>query len=308
MKSTSELTDFYYKDLYPSLNKLEKERKQIASKLKLYGFMGGIIVLITMPIFGFFFSITLGAIVATSIYYYMTVGYVKTFKTQIITRIIHEISPNLRYDPDGMISPHLLQRSGLLQQSIDRFNGNDYVKGDINGVLLQFSDAHAEYKTKDNEWHTAFEGLFVVAEFNKHFKSKTLILPDQAQKHFGTLIGQWLQSNNLKRDALIKLDDPEFEKMFVVYGNDPIETRYILTNSMMKRLISFQKKLSHPLLISFARDHIHVGIRSGKDLFEPTVFSSLLDYKQAIEYVNTLQNTIGLVEELKLNDKLWSKK
>lgn len=44
-----------------------------------------------------------------------------------------------------------------------------------------------------------------------------------------------------------------------------------------------------------------------KDRFEPSVFHSLLKYKIAMEYVQTLHLAIGIVEELKLNQKLWSK-
>jgi len=76
---------------------------------------------------------------------------------------------------------------------------------------------------------------------------------------------------------------------------------------MMKRIVDFQKKITHPLFVSFVHNHIHIGIGTKKDLFEPAVFTSLLDFKQAMEYINTLRYTIGLVEELKLNEKLWSK-
>ncbi|MDD2949516.1 MAG: DUF3137 domain-containing protein, partial [Sulfuricurvum sp.] len=179
------------------------------------------------------------------------------------------------------------------------------------GVPIEFSDIHAEYQTRDSkgrtQWHSLFRGLFLVAEFNKNFKSKTIILPDQAEKTFGNLIGGWLQSINIARGKVIQLDDPVFEKKFVVYGEDPIEARYILSHSMMMRIVEFQKKISHPLFISFVQNHIHIAIGTGKDLFEPTVFKSLLDYKQAMEYIHTLRNTIGIIEELKLNEKLWSK-
>jgi len=320
MKSTSELTDFYYKELYPSLNELEETRKRIVSQLKWYGGMGLVVFSIVALWMGKNFgllhplmiAIVIGFIVIASVSYrFMTSGYAKDFKARIITPMIGAIDHNLFYNPDFMISQHLFERSDLFKHSIDRYSGNDYVKGSIEGVPLEFSDVHAEYQTRDSkgrtQWHTLFRGLFLVSEFNKHFKAKTVILPDQAEKSFGSLIGGWFQSINFSRDDLIRLDDPEFEKHFVVYGSDQIEARYILTHSMMKRILDFQKKISHPLFISFVHNHIHVGIGTGKDLFEPAVFTSLLDYKQAMEYVNTLQNTIGLVEELKLNEKLWSK-
>lgn len=320
MKSISELTDFYYQELYPSLNELETARKQIVSNLKWYGSMG-IVVFIIVALwmekkFGLFHPLMMGVVIgfiaiASIAYRFMISGYAKDFKAKIITPLIHAIDPHLLYNPEFVISQHLFERSDLFKHAIDRYSGNDYVKGLVEGVPLEFSDVHAEYQTRDSkgrtQWHTLFRGLFLVAEFNKHFKAKTVVLPDQAEKTFGSLIGGWLQSINFTREGLVRLDDPEFEKHFVVYGSDPIEARYILTHSMMKRILDFQRRVSHPLFVSFVHNHIHVGIGTGKDLFEPAVFTSLLDYKQAMEYVNTLQNTIGLVEELKLNEKLWSK-
>lgn len=320
MKSLSELTDYYYKELYPSLKELEATRQELASRIKLYGFMGLIFFAIMIIWIGknFAFSPILSILaligtvaIAGFIYRIMTQDYAHDFKAKVITPLIGAIDPHLQYNPEFMISQHLFERSQLFQHSIDRYSGNDYVNGSIDGVPIEFSDVHAEYKTKNSkgqtQWHTLFRGLFLVAEFNKHFKSKTIILPDHAEKAFGSLIGGWLQSINFSRDDLVRLDDPEFEKHFVVYGNNQIEARYILTHSMMKRILDFQKKISHPLFISFIHNHIHVGIATGKDLFEPAVFTSLLDYKQAMEYINTLRYTIGLVEELKLNEKLWSK-
>jgi hypothetical protein len=293
---------------------------QIISQLKWYGGMGAVVFTLTAiwmgKNFGLFhplmIAVAIGFIALASITYrFMTQGYAKDFKSKIITPLIGAIDSNLLYNPDFMISQHLFERSQLFNHKVDRYNGNDYVKGSIDGVPLEFSDVHAEYQTKDSkgrtQWHTLFRGLFLVAEFNKYFKSKTVILPDQAEKNFGTLIGGWLQSINFSRDDLIRLDDPEFEKAFVVYGNDPIEVRYILSHSMMKRILEFQKKITHPLFVSFVHNHIHIGIGTKKDLFEPAVFTSLLDFKQAMEYINTLRYTIGLVEELKLNEKLWSK-
>lgn len=320
MKSLTELTDYYYKELYPSIEELEKARQSIVSSLKWYGGMGIAVFALTAIWMGKNFgllhplsiAIAIGFIAIAGITYrFMTQDYAKDFKSNVIAPLISAIESNLTYNPDFMVSQHLFERSRLFNHSIDRYRGNDYVRGSIDGVPLEFSDIHAEYQTKDSkgrtQWHTIFQGLFLVAEFNKHFKSKTVILPDQAEKSFGTLIGGWLQSINFSRDDLIRLDDPEFEKHFVVYGNDPIEARYILTHSMMKRILDFQKKILHPLFVSFVHNHIHVGIGTKKDLFEPAVFTSLLDYKQAMEYINTLRHTIGLIEELKLNERLWSK-
>jgi hypothetical protein len=190
-------------------------------------------------------------------------------------------------------------------------SGNDYVKGQIDGINIQFSDIHAQKRNQNSKgrdtWSTIFQGLFIVADFNKHFKGETIVLPDTAQSTFGDLIGHWLQSNNAARDELVKMDNPEFEKEFVVYSSDQIEARYILSHSLMKKLLDFKHKSKHSVYISFIGTHIYIAISYDRDLFEPSVFHSLLDYKVAMEYVKTLHLAIGVVEELKLNQKLWSK-
>lgn len=320
MKSTSELTDFYYKELYPSLQELERHRLELLSRMKWFGLLGTVLMILLIlwlhKNFNFFHPFSIGTVVAlftlTGVMYRMMIrDYISDFKTKIITPLIHAIDSHLHYTPTAMVPKHLFTRSALFTKTPERYTGNDYVKGSIDGVALEFSDVHAEYRTKNSkgntQWHTLFRGLFIVAEFNKHFSSRTLILPDLAEKTFGNLIGGWLQSFNMSRDNVIQLDDPEFEKKFVVYGNDPIEARYILTHAMMLRIVKLQKKLNYPIFISFVHNHLHIAIAAGKDLFEPTVWNSLLEYNKAMEYINTLRSTIGIIEELKLNEKLWSK-
>jgi len=103
------------------------------------------------------------------------------------------------------------------------------------------------------------------------------------------------------------MDDNNFEREFVVYSSDQIEARYILSHSLMKKLLEFKNKSEHPVYISFIGNHIHMAVYYDKDLFEPSIFRSLLEYKIAMEYVKTLHLAISIVDELKLNQKLWSK-
>ena len=320
MKSISQLTDFYYKTLYPTLQKLETKRKQLRYRITIIGVaLAFMVVLIAIglkstimqsPDILFF----LGAAyigIGTVIYKIITKNYTKEFKNKIISPLIKEIDSNLSYTSTLHIPSHHFIRSKIFTKKPDRFSGNDYVRGNIDGVNIQFSDIHAEVKDRDSDgkkyYETIFKGLFIVSEFNKNFKGQTIILPDIAQSTFGDLIGGWLQSNNMNRDQLVKMDNTTFEKEFVVYSTNQIEARYILSHSLMEKLLNFQKRSKHPVSISFVGGSIYIAIKSNEDQFEPTIFHSLLDYKVAMEYVNTLHLAIGLVQELKLNQKLWSK-
>jgi hypothetical protein len=319
MKKLGELTDFFYNELHPDLQVLEKERKALASKLVVIAiFIGLLAIGITYLIINHSTHHTeadiaplfLGAALFTGVKKWMSKSYARGFKNKIIHPLIKQIHADLRYAKDQVIAQSYFERSKLFRKSIDRYQGNDLVSGKIDDVQIRFSDVHAEYKTRSKNktnWHTIFQGLFIVADFNKHFKGQTIILPDKAEKLFGKMIGSWLQRNNIGQEALIKMDDPEFEKHFVVYGNDQIESRYILTHAMMKRILDFKKRSSVPLHVSFTHNQIYLALAYNKDLFEPTIFSSLLEYKLIKEYISTLQLAIGIIHELKLNEKLWSK-
>lgn len=314
MRGVSELTDFYYNNLFPTLERLDADRKSLRKNIIL------VEIIYTLLAVGFLYNtsadsqdlvfiayITLGGI----IYKFMIRDYTHEFKTSIIQPLIHAIDSTLHYSPNAHISEHLFNRSDLFSKP-DKISGNDLVMGSIGGINIEFSDIHAQRRNKSSKgrgsWSTIFQGLFIVAEFNKNFHGETVVLPDTAQNSFGNFIGNWLQSKNASREELVKMDDPEFEKEFVVYSTDQIEARYILSHSLMQKLLMFKNRSNHPLYISFIGNHIHMAVYYDKDLFEPSIFSSLLDYKVAMEYVKTLHLAISVVQELKLNQKLWSKR
>ena len=133
-------------------------------------------------------------------------------------------------------------------------------------------------------------------------------MPDVAQKMFGFL-GQTMQKWNLLRGELVKLEDPEFEKEFVVYGDDQVEARYILTTSMMERLLAFRRKALGVLkagsnvYLSFTEGKVFVAVDCRRDLFEPSIFSSNDNFAMMRDYFETMAMAIGVVEDLKLNPR-----
>lgn len=319
MKSISELTDFYYKTLYPVLQTLEEEREKLKSKIVniAIGYTAIVAVLTfaffrNMPLDFYIFVAIAYIAIGGGIYKFLIKDYTFQFKNAIIEPLIQEIDKKLSYMPNAHVAQENFTRARMFTTKPDRFRGNDYIRGKIDGISIELSDLHAEKKHKDSKgrtsWSTIFQGLFIVCEFNKHFKSQTVVLPDSAQNAFGSFIGNWLQANNISRNELVKMDNPEFEKEFVVYSNDQIEARYILTHTLMDKLLHFRKKSQHPLYISFIGGKIYMAIEYNKDLFEPSVFHSLLKYKIAMEYIQTLHLALGIVQELQLNQKLWSKR
>ncbi len=106
---------------------------------------------------------------------------------------------------------------------------------------------------------------------------------------------------------LIKLEDPEFERLFVVYGDDQIQARYILSTSLMERIMQFKAKSQRPIYLSFVGSKVFVAVSYTKNLFEPKIFSTLLDFGPIRQYYEDLQLAVGIVEDLNLNTRIWSR-
>jgi hypothetical protein len=200
--------------------------------------------------------------------------------------------------------------SQIFKTKPNRYKGDDFVSGKVGETKIQFCELDARYRSgsgKKSSERTVFKGLFFIGDFNKNFTCQAVVLPDTAEKHLGQ-IGQTLQSMNLGRDELVRLDDPEFEKHFVVYSNDQINARYILSTSLMERIIEFKKKSNRKIHLSFVGSMVFVAVSYSRNLFEPKIFRTLLDFEPIREYFEDLQLAIGIVDDLNLNTRIWAKR
>lgn len=318
MKTLEDLREFYNTTLLADLKTLEQERKKIVFKLTCII----VTILCILGVCFLFWRVNLNAIlvalfipavlcliIGVVLCNFLTRGYVAKFKSLVIERIVHFIDENLNYDADECIDKSTFMLSKIFTTKPNRYKGDDLVWGKVGATKIKFSEIHAEHESgsgKNRRRHTVFKGLFFIGDFNKDFTTQTVVLPDTAEKLFGYL-GQKLQSLNIFRGQLIKLDDPEFEKHFVVYGNDQIQARYILSTSLMERIVEFKKKTGRKIYLSFVGSMVFVAVSYTRSLFEPRIFKTLLDFDPIRKYFEDLQLAIGIVDDLNLNTRIWSK-
>jgi len=317
----SDFAHYYATSLLKELKKLEQVRESVLAKVK---------TLIAITAGAFMLSVamdqalelnwmlaTISAMVcmaAGSFFYkFLTRGYVCQFKLKVISKIIEFIDPQLTYWADEHISQMQFHSSRIFEKYPDRLRGDDLVKGTIGLTNVEFSEVRAEYKTETTDssgrrqrrYSTIFKGLFFIADFNKKFYGKTVVLPDMAERLLGG-IGGFLQSLNRSRGELVKLENPEFEKYFVVYGDDQIESRYVLSTSLIQRILDFRKKTGKRVYLSFVGSQVFVAIPYRRGLFEPRVFTSIKGFKSVREYFDDLQLALGIVDDLNLNTRIWA--
>jgi hypothetical protein len=321
MKTLEELKAFYTDELSVDLRTLEARRKQIIQNsliavgiIVVLGLVAAGVILSTgAPPLMLIFVGVICTVISIIAFKCIGSGFKQDFKHRIIGNIVRFLDSGLSYHPEDLIDEHTFEMSNLFTHRIDRYRGEDLVRGRVDKTDILFSELHAEYRTSSGsgknrrtEWHTIFKGLFFIADFNKDFQGQTLVLPDSAEKVFGGF-GKMLQSWSIGRPDLIQLEDPEFEREFVVYGNDQIESRYILSTSLMRRILDFKNKTGTKIYLSFTGSKVFVAIAMHKNMFEPKYFTNMDDFGPVLEYYRDLALAIGIVDDLNLNTRIWSK-
>ena len=317
MKTLDELKKFYTNELSADLQQLEQRRKGVMrNTIITVSFIGllavggaGAMVSQGAPPMVFLFALIASVIIGGLAFKFIGGGYKREFKWRIIAQVVKFLDPQLNYQPDGLIDKHTFKASKLFKHHIDRYKGEDLIRGQVGKTDVVFSELHAEYKSgsgKNQSWHTIFKGLFFIADFNKHFRGQTVVLPDTAEKLFGGL-GKMLQDWNIGRPDVVNLEDPEFEREFVVYGNDQVESRYILSTSLMQRILDFKHKTNTKIYLSFIGSKVYVAVPMKKNMFEPKYFSNMDNFGPILDYYRDLSFAIGIVDDLNLNTRIWSK-
>lgn len=321
---TPSLSQLYERELKPHLTKLEAKRIKIRNRSFLIGAISLVVVAIAGGFFGKYGYIVSGMI-AFMVFFALLSGpmseYRHQFKEQLIRRLLTTYYPGIDYHPNRGISSSDFRQSRIYRHRIDRYKCEDLLSGTLGKTAFRFSEVHAEYKTTTTDskgnrrttWHTIFRGLYLIADFNKSFNGLTLVLPDKAEKHFGG-IGKMLQGWGAKLGGqpgeLIKLEDPEFERIFAVYADDQVEARYILSTSLMQRLVTFQKQLKKTVALAFVNSNLHMAISTRKNYFEPPSIwfgSAMLALDDINEYLDDLKMAQDIIDDLNLNLRIWGK-
>jgi hypothetical protein len=239
--------------------------------------------------------------------------YVQSFKSEIVTEIVRQINPEWRYVYNSGISQQNYTLSGLFPHHYDRYNAEDFVTGQIEKTDFEFSELHTQYKQvtygskgrRQEHWVTIFKGLFLHADFNKNFSEITYVLPDTAERLLGKF-GQSLQKLS-GRGELVKLENPEFEKLFVVYSTDQVESRYILTPTIMEAMVNLYNRFDGEIYFSFVGSRVYFANSISKSMFEPNIFRSGVNFNDVKEMFDLFGLISAVVLELNLNTRIWTK-
>ena len=99
-----------------------------------------------------------------------------------------------------------------------------------------------------------FRGMFGWCRLERSFKGSTIILPDHLEQKVGYLAKNIQGLKKRYNARFVHLEDPDFEKYFVIYADDEVTARMILTPAIMRQITRLRETFGHDMMLSFSKD------------------------------------------------------
>ena len=175
----------------------------------------------------------------------------------------------------------------------------DHITGTYKDIKVDLFETKLSKDSDENSsttLNTVFDGIIVELSMNKSFSGKTVV-----KKDIGT-VGNWFikKSTSLKK---VKLEDPNFEKMFEVYSDDHVEARYLLTGTFIERLKELVENFGgKSIQCCFYNNKLLMMIPIEKDLFETGSIYEAEDFiDDSKSLLKELSLIFSIIDTLKLN-------
>lgn len=218
-------------------------------------------------------------------------SYREVFKEKIVGPIIENSFGSAKYDARAGISSFEYNRAGY-REHYDRYHSEDLiiaplaVEGDVS-TFMTIAEVHTENEHTDEDGHTSYTTVF-------QGLTSSFLLPKNTEKNIYIRSNGRVSGWNKNK---VKMDMPEFEKIFDVESNDAILTMRILTADVMAEMIDLYKKYKYRFEINILNDTIYMRLRTGP-MFEPSVFKESMEYKQIEKYYLVLKALTSIASHI----------
>jgi hypothetical protein len=286
----------YQQQVEPQLQRLEAERRKAMRLAWLIWLGGGAVLLVECLLTGMvtsgrhwwppeiLFWLTLGVAGAGG---YVPLAVVAAdAKTKVIKTLCAPLG--VQFQMKGFEAPSFDRLTGLnLLPKPDDKTFEDFFWGSRGQSDFALYEATLTRGSGKNR-RTVFRGQIFRVEFPRKFLGTTVVLRDSG----------WLNAFECPKGLeKVGLEDPRFEKIFQVFGDDQVEARAILTPTFMEHLVALEQ--------AYAGEHIRCGFEEGHlliavetpDHFEiGGMFSTLVDKGRVERIASDIRAVFNLID------------
>lgn len=331
----------YEKEITPYIEKYEKERIKEICKLII---LPTIIILI-LALYQFNTVLAIAIYGGFFIFRYFKNKYFcgnKKFKSLVKKDLLPKILESLEgiswCSGKETISDETIRKSQLFGSYNIREN-DDAFTGEYKGVTFKVSETNLSYESGSGDDHTVsnvFKGIIILIDSNKEIKVHTKIQPKMDKKTeiictlllvflWGSLLYYAISSESYFISCIflfsgtisiislfshsnkeMNLEDPDFNKKYIVTTEDQVEGRYLITTGFMDRFKNLQTAFgTKNIECAFFDNQIMFALHTNKDFFELSggLFHSLKHPKQVKSFYEETTAIYDIIDYFKLDEK-----
>ena len=332
----------YEKEITPYIEKYEKTRITYAILFTILAILSTVLferfilldfslgAIISMGLFDFF--------AICIIYDKLNFKLKNKIKQTFIPKIIQTIGEIHWNTDETIISDTILEKSKLFGDYNIRSN-DDTFEGKYNGIEFKVSETNLSYESGSGDDHTVsnvFKGIIILINSNKEIKAHTKIQPKMDKKTeiictlllvflWGSLLYYAISSESYFISCIflfsgtisiislfshsnkeMNLEDPDFNKKYIVTTEDQVEGRYLITTGFMDRFKNLQTAFgTKNIECAFFDNQIMFALHTNKDFFELSggLFHSLKHPKQVKSFYEETTAIYDIIDYFKLDEK-----
>ncbi|GAB6074418.1 DUF3137 domain-containing protein [Nautilia lithotrophica] len=238
------------------MQEVELLRKTAVFKVLLAVVLVGIVGYLTFKFAVLWWHYLIGGVIALLIIG-MAISAVEDYKSAFIERILKPLlkSNDLHFFPKEGFKEDEALSSNLFNFEYDDYDSHSLVVGkDFRLAYVEFTKEEEDEDSEGNieiRTVTKFAGFLIFLKHNRFVRDYVLIEPSSF--HLSDFLPVTYDKYR------VKMDNPEFEKLFDVYSADQVEARYLLDHNYMELLIKLYKEADVKYL-SFIKDLVFTKI------------------------------------------------
>ena len=275
----------YASDIEPELARLEANRRKAVRNFSIV-MASGVAIAIAEALIGLDFRLVIGTVAVAGVIAIIPLEKVREASKQaVIASLCKPLG--ITYVEKNFEAPAWKSFNELhLVPTPSDAAFEDHFSGAHGGVAFALCEATLSQGSGKNR-HQVFHGQVVQLITQRRLYGTTVILRDSG----------WLDRfecpAGLKK---VGLEDPEFEKIFEVFGTDQVEAREILTPTFMQELVDLEKSYAgQHLRCGFVGGDVLVAIE-GPDRFEVgAMFSTLVDKGRVAGVAHDIEAIFSLI-------------
>jgi hypothetical protein len=219
------------------------------------------------------------------------------FKPQIIPEILKTLDPEYRYYPGEHIAKDTFLRSGIFGVVPQLYRGEDYIKGRWGEWDFELSELVVRHPSlARGGMAVLFRGIFLHVATPLGYEGSALLLPQAEVNHLGRSIRAMLRRGAERRPVPIGVKDWKF----AFFLNPQDTCRHLFPPSSLRAIADFQQQTGHRLYLSYRDGHYYLALEQPKDLLEPSVFRSNIDFERTYTFYRQLSMLTGLIQRMQL--------